>query len=412
MDNFDDFSNKLKTQRPLWKTVVFIIAIGGIFFAGFFTARNYFPERIVYTGIANKELGKPAEVDFSLFWNAFEAIENRYVDRDSLDYQMLVYGAVDGLVKALGDPYSNFFTPTSTKQFLEEVSGTFEGIGAEIDIRDGTLTIVAPLKGAPAADAGLRPGDQVIKINGQSTAGITLEEAVKKIRGPRGTTVNLTIRRVDDFSEDLEIQVKRAVINIPVAHYEFKEGVNHVQLFQFSETLPFEFRKIVFQILASGSDKIVLDLRNNPGGFLEASVDIASFFLAKDEPVVIEDLGNGEQNVFRSKGHSQLIDFKIVVLVNEGSASASEILAGALRDIRGIKLIGTKTFGKGSVQELVDLKEGTSLKLTIANWLTPNKNLISNKGLEPDISVELTNEDIEAGKDPQLEKALEIVKGL
>lgn len=405
-------SSTIFAKRPLWRTVITIAVLIGVFCGGVYVGKTYFPEKIVYTGIAHREKGQPKEIDFSIFWDAFNIIENKFVGKEELDYQKMVYGAISGLVDSLGDPYSSFFTPTNTKQFLEEVRGSFEGIGAEIDVRDGVLTIVAPLRDSPAERAGLRAGDQVVKIDGQSTAGLSVEEAVKLIRGPRGTIVVLTVRRSGEFKDDLEFQIRRSVINIPVMFYELKDGINYVQLFQFSETLPREFEKAVIQILNSGSDKIILDVRNNPGGFLESSVAIASFFLPRGEAVVIEDFGNGNQNVFRSDGFDQLRDFKVVVLVDNGSASASEILAGALRDILGVKLVGVKTFGKGSVQELADLDSGASIKLTIAHWLTPHGNQIAEKGLEPDIIIEQSEEAIKAGRDVQYEKAKEVLESL
>ena len=341
-------SDKSLNRRPMWQAVLAIVLVVGIFGAGFFTAKTYFPQKIVYTGIANRDLGQPEDIDFSLFWDAYNLIQEKHVDRDNLDYQELLFGAITGLVEAIGDPHTNFFTPTSTKEFLESVRGSFEGIGAEIDIRDGILTIVAPLKNTPAERVGLRPGDKVVMIDGESTTGITIEEAVRKIRGPKGSVVTLTIRRENDFNEDLEFQIKRATINIPAVIYELKDDVNYVQIFQFSETLPFEFRRVVFDILRSGNDRLILDLRNNPGGFLEAAVEITSYFLPEGETVVTEDFGNGNKNFFRSEGFDQLGDFKVVVLVNEGSASASEIVAGALRDLKNVQLIGMKTFGKVS----------------------------------------------------------------
>ena len=405
-------SDKSLNRRPIWQAVLTIVLVVGIFGTGFFIARTYFPKKIVYTGIANLDLGQPEDIDFSLFWDTYNLIQEKHVDRDNLDYQELLFGAIGGLVEAVGDPHTNFFTPTSTKEFLESIRGSFEGIGAEIDIRDEILIIVAPLRNTPADRVGLRPGDKVVMIDGESTAGITIEEAVRKIRGPKGSVVTLTIRRENDFDEDLEFQIKRATINIPAVAYELRDDVNYIQIFQFSETLPFEFRRIVFDVLRSGNDRLILDLRNNPGGFLEAAVEITSYFLPEGETVVIEDFGNGNKNSFRSEGFDQLGDFKIVILVNEGSASASEIVAGALRDLKKVQLIGMKTFGKGSVQELLELREGTSLKLTIANWLTPKGNLIADKGLEPDITVEITNEDIEEGRDPQFDRAIEVVKSL
>ena len=282
-------SDKSSNRRPTWQAVLAIVLVVAVFGVGFFTARTYFPQKIVYTGITNRDLGQPEDIDFSLFWDAYNLIQEKHVDRNNLDYQELLFGAIGGLVEAVGDPYTNFFTPTGTKEFLESVRGSFEGIGAEIDIREGILTIVAPLRNTPAERVGLRPGDKVVMIDGESTAGISIEEAVRKIRGPKGSVVILTVRRENDFSDDLEFQIKRATINIPPVIYELRDDVNYVQIFQFSETLSSEFRKVVFDVLRSGNDKLILDLRNNPGGFLEAAVEITSYFLPEGEIVVTED---------------------------------------------------------------------------------------------------------------------------
>ena len=372
---------------------------------------------------------KPEHVDFSLFWEAWQKLEEKYVGKENLDIQKMIYGAISGMVRSLEDPYTLFLTPDDTKTFIENVKGTFEGVGMEIGIRNGQLQVIAPLEGTPAQKAGLRAGDKIIKVDDKSTIDMTIEEAVNLIRGPKGTEVTLTIYR-DEWNETKDIEIIRGVIEIPSLKLEFKEeniacpseakgedgcfvSIAHLHLYHFSEKAVSDFNQAAIQILESDAKKIILDLRNNPGGYLEVAQNIAGWFLEKGEIVVIEDFGGKkEQEIYKAEGNSLFLHYPLVVLINEGSASGSEILAGALRDNRGIKLIGETSFGKGSVQELERLTGGSSLKITIAKWLTPTGSLITDKGLEPDIKVELTEEDYEQDRDPQLEKAIEIIKEL
>ncbi|MBI2625962.1 S41 family peptidase, partial [Candidatus Parcubacteria bacterium] len=352
------------------------------------------------------------EVDAGILWDAWRLVEARYADRKDIDRQKLLYGAVRGLVKSLGDPYTVFFDPPEAKQFSDEVKGSFEGIGAEIGIRDGVLKVIAPLEGSPAQRAGLLPGDTVQKIDGVTTMDISLDEAVRKIRGPKDTTVTLTIGR-EGNEEPREVAVVREQIVVPnLAWRTVDPGIAYVQLFHFTEQTDADFRKIANELLKADTQRIVLDLRSNPGGLLEVAQSIAGWFLERGALVVTEDFGNGKQNYYRAQGPGKLRALPVVVLVNEGSASASEILAGALRDNRGAKLIGAKTFGKGSVQQLEQLRDGSSIKITVAKWLTPQGQNLNNSGLEPDIGVERTREDIEANRDPQLDTAVEVVRGL
>ena len=325
----------------------------------------------------------------------------------------MVQGAISGMVDGLGDPYTVFMSAEDTDKFLDDISGYFEGVGMEIGIRKGNLQVVAPLEGTPAQRAGLRSGDRIIAIDEESTIDMTIDEAVSRIRGERGTTVVLTIFR-STWDETKDISIKRAVIEIPSLTWELKEGdVAYIQLFQFSGKASSDFNQMVSEVLASRADRIILDLRNNPGGFLEVSQDIAGWFIEKGETVVIEEFGGEEPDIiYKAQGSARLGSFPMVVLINQGSASASEILAGALRDVNGILLIGEKSFGKGSVQELLRLRDDSSLKITVAKWFTPNRTVINEKGLEPDVVVEITDEDFEEERDPQLEKAIEIVKGL
>jgi len=369
----------------------------------------------IYFGKTQCQICPPQEIDFSLFWEVYHKLQEKFVDKGKFDVQKMIYGAISGMVKSLGDPYTVFFPPEETKRFEEDVKGVFEGVGMEIGIRKGQLQVIAPLEGTPAQRAGLRPGDKILKINDTPTSDLTIDEAVNLIRGPKGTEVTLTIFR-EEWEKTKEIKIVRDVIEVPSLKWEMKEingqKIAYIQLYQFSEKASFDFRKAAIEILESPAQKIILDLRNNPGGYLEVAQAISGWFLEKEKTVVIEDFGQGNKNEYKSQGPGTFSDYKVVILINQGSASGAEILAGALRDNRGILLIGEKSFGKGSVQELEKLKEGSSLKITVAKWLTPKGELITDVGLTPNIKVEMTEEDYNEGKDPQLEKAIEVIKNL
>lgn len=353
----------------------------------------------------------PEGIDFSILWETWQQLKENYVNPENLDERKMIYGAVSGMVESIEDPYTVFFDPQETKTFLEDVSGQFEGVGMEIGIREGQLKVVAPLEGTPAQKAGLLPGDKIIEIDGFSTSGITIEKAITLIRGPKETKVTLTIVR-EGWESSKDFTIKRAVIEVPSLKWELKgEEIVYLKLYHFSEKADRDFKKAAVEILNSSAQKIILDLRSNPGGYLERAQDIAGWFLEKGQIVVIEDFGTKrEQRIYKAEGNSKFLGYPMVILINQGSASASEILAAALRDNRGIKIIGETSFGKGSVQQLENLRDNSSLKITVANWLTPNGELIEGKGLEPDIIVEMREEDYEQERDPQLDKALEIIK--
>lgn len=349
------------------------------------------------------------EIDFSPFWKSWRIIEERYVSPDGIDRQSMIWGAIEGLAASLGDPYTVFFPPVENKSFEDEIRGDFEGIGMEIGMRKGALTVIAPLKGTPAYRAGVKSGDKILRIDEKPTGDLTLEEAVRLIRGKKGTSVRLTILRNGEDATR-EISVVRDVIQIPLVDTEKREGgIFIIRLYSFSEKSPSAFRSALREMVESGSDKLILDLRNNPGGYLEAAVDVTSWFLAPGKAVVTEDFGKGKEVIHRSRGYALFKDLPFVILVNNGSASASEIVAGALQDYDIAKLVGVKTFGKGSVQELVPITSETSLKLTIARWLTPHGRSISENGLEPDFAVE-PGKDGDEAVDPQLDKAIDILK--
>ena len=383
----------------------------------------------IYIGKNESESSKsPVNANLEPLFKAWQIVEERYVDSENLKPQDLVYGTVSGLLNSLGDPYSVFFPPEEHKEFQIEISGHFEGVGMEVGIRKNILTVVAPLKGTPSEKAGVKAGDKILRIDDTSTSDISLEEAVKLIRGPKGTQIKLTILRNGDDASKI-ISITRDTINIPVIDTERKTSISPrqtgdkeqqaqndvfvIRLYNFSESSALKFREALREFVESGKSKLILDLRNNPGGFLEASIDIASWFLPQGEIVVIEDFGGKtSQKLHRSKGYNLFNkNLKMIILTNKGSASASEIVAGALQDHAIAKIVGERTFGKGSVQELLQLTNDTSIKITIAKWLTPKGKSISDGGLTPDFEIaEATNEESEKGIDPVMKKALELLK--
>ncbi len=403
-----------KLQRYLQPSVITAISIfiiAAAFGGGVYVGYERRPAIEKVKGVLGQETAKPPDVDFSQFWEVWGIVEEKFVDRDTIRRDKLVHGAISGLVKALGDPYTVFLPPQQAKLFHEDVRGSFGGIGAEIGVRKDILTIISPLKGSPAERAGLKAGDRILKINATTTADLSIEEAVSYIRGPIGTSVKLTISREGEDVRDVEIT--RQTIVVPIIETARRsDGIFSIHLLNFNESSPLEFRRAIREFLLSGDKKLILDLRSNPGGFLDAAIDISSWFIPAGEIVARERLAGGDEVLYRSSGHRLLESVPVVVLMDQGSASASEIVAGALRDAKGVKLIGIKTFGKGSVQEVDNLKDGASLKITIAKWLTPKGTSINEKGLEPDIVVEIKKEDAEAGKDPQMEKAIEVLKNL
>jgi carboxyl-terminal processing protease len=409
----------LKKNRRLFRryliffAVIFLIAGG--YWMGFTRGQKQgLAEEKVFplseTIIQNKFQGDNQSVDFSLFWKVWELLKEKYVNRASLDAQQMVYGAIKGMVKSTGDPYTTFFDPKETKSFAQDLEGSFDGIGAELGIKDEILTVIAPLEDSPSQKAGLRAGDKILKIGDKITSDMTIDEAVDLIRGKKGTEVKLTVLHEGD-QETRDVTIVRDTIEVKSVKVEFRDpNVAHIKIIKFGEETTKEFDDAMNQVLAKGSEGIILDVRNNPGGFLDKSVDIASRLIPKGEVVVTEEDNTGKKESLYTKGGDRLNPIPIVVLINEGSASASEILAGALRDDRKITLIGKKSFGKGSVQELIDLPGNSSIKVTVAKWLTPNGDYIMEKGINPDVEVNMTLDDFNNQRDPQLDKALEVIK--
>ena len=403
-----------------FKKIVFFVIIIAAFFGGFFYGKNFegknqnlnfnqIKENESIERITSKEPPEDRFLDFSIFWETWKVLEENFYNKEKLDPKEMIYGAIKGMVKAAGDPYTEFFKPKEAQKFLEDIQGEFGGIGAEIGKEKNKLKIIAPLKDSPAERAGLKPGDIIVAVNGSSTLDFSLYEAVKKIRGKVGTKVVLTILR-EGWEKPKDFEIVRELIQIPCLEEKI-EKVNgykiiHLSLYNFNQNLRDIFYKKAFGMIFENPDGIILDLRNNTGGYLDVAVDVASWFLKRKEVVVKEVFSDGKTNVFRSKREGPFSEIPMVVLINQGTASAAEILAGALRDQRQIPLVGKKTFGKGSVQQIKYLSDGSFLKVTVALWELPSGKIIQNKGLLPDYEVE-NKEKIE--KDFQLEKAKEIL---
>lgn len=354
--------------------------------------------------------------DLSEFWQVWELLDEKYAAGSTtteISQVDRVTGAIEGLVGAYDDPYTTYLPPDDTASFNEDISGEFSGVGMEVGVRNGLVTVIAPLPDTPAENAGVIAGDVIVSIDGTSTEGMRIDEAVKLIRGEKGTEVVLEVFREGE-TDFIEVPIIRDTINIPTVETEVIEDVYLISIYSFNAVAESQVRESLVEYMNGDYNQLILDVRGNPGGYLQSAVGIASYFLPAGKVIVKEQFGDSARNeVFRSRGR-QIQEFTpedFVVLVDNGSASASEILAGALRDHGIATIIGTKTFGKGSVQELVNLEGGASLKVTVARWLTPNDTSISEGGLTPDIIIRRTPEQRLAGEDPQKDAAVRFLRG-
>ena len=356
------------------------------------------------------------EADLSQFWEVWKLLDEKFIaasSTETLSSEDKINGAIEGLVATYGDPYTVFLPPVESAAFAEDISGNFSGIGMEVGLRENVVTVISPLPDTPAERAGLVAGDLILKIDGESTEGMQIDEAVSRIRGEKGTSVLLSVYREGDL-EIKEISVTRDTISIPTVVTETVDGVFIIRLYSFNAISEMKFQEALREYIESGSDSLVLDMRGNPGGYLQSAVSIASFFLPTGKVVVRESYGgNEEEKVYRSQGRTmrEFAPKKMVVLVDNGSASASEILAGALKEHGVATVIGVDTFGKGSVQELIPLPDGSSVKITVARWLTPEGVSISDSGLSPNIIIKRTPQQRLDNVDPQQEAAIKFIKG-
>lgn len=407
----------MENRTVVWKSVlgVSVLLAPLAFIAGMlFSPRQYEAfASISCVKNTSPEAGVATDIDFSPFWRTWQLIDQKYVGTGSSSLstkelgEQRLWGAITGMVEALGDPYTEFLPPEDRKSFEEDIRGSFGGVGMELGIRNDKLTVVAPLPGTPAARAGIRAGDVIVKIEDIDATGMNTEKAVKLIRGNVGTTVTISIIR-EGLTKPLSLTMTRATITVPVIKTEQLDGgIFLIRLYSFSENSTRLFRDALLEFIKSGNSKLILDLRGNPGGYLDAAVNVASWFLPEGAVVVREQKGPGqEEELYRSvRAGIFTKKLEMVILVDTGSASASEIVAGALKEYGVATLIGEQTFGKGSVQELIPVNKETSLKVTIAQWLTPQGHSISKAGLTPDIVVPMSEEDIANERDPQLERA-------
>lgn len=397
-----------KNNRPAWRWLAIILLMGVSFTAGLSWSNNQQTDKqIAYSPDAQQSPTDQA-YDFNLYWEVWDKLKTDFVDKNKVKDEDMFYGSLRGLVASVDDPYTVFMDPTEAKEFASDLSGTFEGIGAEVGMRDDIVTVIAPLAGMPAEKAGVKAGDKLYAINGESTLGMTVDEAVKKIRGTKGTEVVLTVIRKDE-DKPLEIKIIRGVIVVESVKTEMRaDGVMVITVSNFNDDTNDLFGKAVKTALTKNPKGLILDLRNNPGGYLDTAITMASYWV-KEGPVVIEQFGEGKRQEYFAEGNDSLGGFKTIVLINNGSASASEIVAGALRDYKKATIVGEQSYGKGSVQSLRDLSDGSALKVTVAKWLTPSGDFINEKGIAPDIEIKLTKEDVNKNKDPQMIKALDLI---
>jgi carboxyl-terminal processing protease len=354
-----------------------------------------------------------SDEEMKIFYRTWEIMNKFFVEPEKINKEKAILEASRGLLRSLDDPYSEIYDENQTKIFEEDMSGSFGGVGMEIGIRNGVLTVISPLEGTPAERAGIKPGDKILKINGEDTSNMPLDLAVTKIRGKPGTKVVLTIYR-DEWLEPKDLEIIREEIKIPAVKYKLISGnVGYIKINNFNLTTYNEFVKAYKMLQKRGAKYWILDLRNNPGGFLEVAIQMSEIFLPRGQVILQELKRDKTVSKIKSEGPGNLNNLKMVVLINGGSASASEIFAGALRDNLGVKLIGSKSYGKGSVQQVFRL-DGKMLKITIAYWLTPNGIKLEGNGLKPDIEVkEIEKEKIKTElDDPVIKKGIEVVRGL
>lgn len=401
--------NRVNTKKYLGGIILVILLLMVVFRVGYNFGQAGYSFSVKEFKIVNKS-NPGVEIDYSLLWEALDVVGNKYIEKGQIDQRKVLYGAIQGAVQAAGDEYTEFFDPETLAQFKTELEGRFSGIGAEIGKRDGNIVIIAPLDDSPAQRAGLQPNDIIVQVDGAAVTGKNVDQVVDLIRGESGTKVKLTLFR-DGGDGTFDVTITRAQIEIKSVKLSYKElagkKIAVLKISRFGDDTQRLFDAAVADITASGATGLVVDVRNNPGGYLDTSVDVASDWLEKGKLIVKEAHSEKEIQDYLSSGRNRLGGLKTVVMINGGSASASEILSGALKDNNKAILIGEKSFGKGSVQELIPLSQNTAVKVTVAKWITPSGKNLHKDGLVPDIEVKMTESDFTNKRDPQLDRAVQ-----
>lgn len=395
-------------QRParrarVFKSIFACLVLAVVFFAGLGIGSG----KIFFNFGGRTSLSKnlPQNLSYESVEEVYDSLRLNFDGQ--LDQAKILDGLKDGIARASGDPYTEYFDPEESKDFEEQLNGSFEGIGAELSKEESNIVVVSPIAGFPAEQAGVRPGDVIAKINDESAYDISVGDAVKKIRGPKGTKVKLTLIRGEQV---LNIEITRSTITIPSVKSEVLEGgIGYISISRFGDDTAPLTRQAAEDLKKQGARAVILDLRGNPGGLLESSVDVAGIWL-KNKTVLEEKRGSETIKTHSSGDKPVLNGMPTVVMIDSGSASASEIVAGALKDHKAATIIGVKSFGKGSVQELRNLRGGGVLKVTIARWFTPNGRNIDKDGIEPDKEVKVTEDDLKAKRDPQKDAAIAELK--
>lgn len=401
---------------PRFRNLTVIAGLVGVFGLGFLAGRENYQLSLQGGRVTfSHQTPRNETVDFSLFWEVYDVVQKSYYDKSKIDGQKILYGAIQGMVASLGDPYTSFLTPDQNKDVKAELAGTYEGVGIQLGYKDNKLVVIAPLEGTPAKAAGVKAGDRIVKIGDKPTEALSLPDAVGLIRGSAGTKISLTLLR-EGASDPYRVELTRAKIQVKSVEFTDKGGgIGLIKLSRFADNTNTEWTAAVDQVASAGSRVMILDLRDDPGGYLQSAVFVGSEFISSGVVVKQDTAGRvSDFSVFRS---GRLTNIPMVVLINKGSASASEIVAGALQDYGRATLVGEQSFGKGTIQEVEDVSCAKadnstcpSLHLTTAKWLTPKGRWINGTGLTPDIKVNLTDDDFKAGRDPQMDRAVEVAK--
>lgn len=399
-------------KKTIGLTIAAVLAAGFLIVSGFafgFETGRRAPTPIVIREATSTDQSS-STVDLGSYWEAWSLVNDNFLKNPDISNETKVQGSVAGLLSSLGDPYTEYFNPQDAKLFKQDVEGNFGGIGAEIGAKDGFIIVVAPMKDSPAMRAGLKTDDKILMIDATSTENMGVDKAVSLIRGKAGTTVTLNVFR-EGWDKPKDITITREIISLPTLDLKMlPDRIAYIQLYQFNTNAPKLFFDAIRKAALANAHGVILDLRGDPGGYVEVAKNIAGWFLKRGTTIVREEGRNGINDTLLADGNEALAKIPVVVLIDKGSASASEILAGTLRDNRQIKLVGETSFGKGTVQEYMDLSDGSIVKITIAHWVLPSGRILDHDGLKPDYEVKLTEEDAKNGKDPQLDKAVQVLK--